>query len=212
MVDVSGMSKFAGIHLSAIRDDDSNSTSNLKRGVDCLQFILMKFRQLDQERYVNLKLGLCLNYGPLNIGMFEDNSRVYFDIAGPTRDKAMQIAMKEENDVFFSSCFLNEMKIAFPDKKFKSFTGEGITSGQSFSSSNIKWYHLELFDAFNFAGNFGFSRNMKVFLQRANTSYHVIFCINTILYVNRIINMLKFWVRVEMVRSTCWKIKSIKSW
>lgn len=157
-----GMSKFSGVHLSAIRDDDDNNGSNLKRGVACVQFILMKFRQLDQQNYVNLKLGLCLNYGPLNLGMFEDNSRVYFDMTGPTRDKALQMAVKEENDIFFSDSFLNEMKIAFPNKQLRESFVEGGGADPHFSSSNIKWNQLEVFDAFNFAGNFGFSRNMKV--------------------------------------------------
>jgi hypothetical protein len=155
------MSKFSGVHLSAIRDDGI-SGSNLKLGVACVQFILMKFRQLDQQNYVNLKLGLCLNYGALNIGMFEDNCHAYFDMTGTTRDKAVHMAVKEENDIFFSSSFLNEMKIAFPNKQFKSFVDGGSTAGPHFTSSNIKWYQLQVFDAFNFAGNFGFSRNMKV--------------------------------------------------
>ena len=93
--------------------------------------------------------------------MSEDNSGVYFDMTGTTRDKALQLALKEENDIFFSASFLNEMKIAFPNKQLKSFV-EGGDSDPHFSSSNIKWYQLEVFDAFNFAGNFGFSRNMKV--------------------------------------------------
>jgi hypothetical protein len=160
-----GMSKFAGIHLSAIRGDDGNNMSTLKRGVACIQFILQKFRQLDQESYVNLKLGVCLNYGPLNIGMFEDHSRVYFDITGSTRDKAVQMAINAENGICFSSSFFNEMKIAFPSKKrFKGFADGSLTMGSYFSSSNVKWYRLEFSDAFNFAGNFGFSRNMKVII------------------------------------------------
>lgn len=156
------MSKFAGVHLSAIRDDGRSKESNLKRGVACVQHILSNFRALDQESHVHLNLGICLNYGPLNTGMFEEHSRAYFDMTGATRDKALKMALQQENTIFFSSKFLNEMRIAFPKKEFKNCTHGSVTSGQQYSSSNVEWYQVELSDAFNFAGNFGFSRGMKV--------------------------------------------------
>ena len=148
--------------MSVIRDDEGLDGSNLRRGVAYVQYILKKFREMDQELYINLKIGLCLNYGPLNIGMFEDNSHAYFDVTGGTRDKAVKMAVRNENDIFFSAIFLSEMKLAFPNKNFKRVVEGDVVTGPHAFHPSPKWYQLEIYDAFSFAGNFGFSRNMKV--------------------------------------------------